>query len=717
MHTTKAGTILPKSMDTREAQKKSNRLIHEKSPYLLQHAYNPVDWYPWGEEAFQKARSQDKPVFLSIGYSTCHWCHVMEHESFEDPEVAELMNRAFISIKVDREERPDIDNIYMTVCQMTTGAGGWPLSILLTPDKKPFFAGTYIPKNARFGRVGMMEFVPRIEEIWKQRRGEIIQSADQITAGLQQIAGSLGESADLGENALHTAFEHLYQRFDESYGGFGSAPKFPTPHQLSFLLRYWKRTGQTKALEIVEKTLAEMRAGGIYDQIGYGFHRYSTDRQWLVPHFEKMLYDQALLAIAYTETYQATRKQEFKRTAEEIFSYVLRDMTSPKGGFYSAEDADSEGVEGKFYLWTASELEEVVGPEDARFAMELFNVREGGNFVDQVTGMQAEESILHRGTSPPQAASDTPRLESIRQKLFAHRERRAHPYKDDKILTDWNGLMIAALAKAAQVFEDSSYSGAAAEAVEFIQANIRQADGSLLHRYREGQAAIPGVVDDYVFLIWGLLELYEATFDPGYLQTALALNAYLLEHFWDENSGGFFITSDNAEVLLIRSKEVYDGAVPSANSVAVLNLLRLGRLTSNPELERKAAQMMNVFSGAVIQNPAAYTQFMISLDFAIGPAFEVVIAGNPDAADTNAMLQSVRREFQPNKVILLRPADEDVPDISLVAPFTKEQKALAGKATAYVCRNYVCNKPTNDPAELASLLSTKAQRREEITKK
>lgn len=688
-----------------------NRLSQEKSPYLLQHAANPVDWYPWGDEAFQKAKEEDKPVFLSIGYSTCHWCHVMEEESFEDERVADLMNEAFVCVKVDREERPDIDNIYMTVCQMMTGSGGWPLTVLLTPDKKPFFATTYIPRESRFGRAGMLELVPRLKELWQTRKKDVLDSADEITAAIQEAPPERSQE-EVDASVLKLAFVQLSQRYDEAYGGFGSSPKFPTPHQLSFILRYWKRTGDESSLRMVERTLTSMRMGGIYDHLGFGFHRYSTDRNWLVPHFEKMLYDQAMLGIAYTETYQATRKEEFAITAHEIFTYVLRDMTSPEGGFYSAEDADSEGEEGKFYYWTELEIRELLGDHDAELVMKIFNVDSYGNFIDQMTGGQTGENILHLTQPLAETASELKipeaqlreSLEKARARLFEHREKRIHPYKDDKILTDWNGLMIAALSKAAQVWDKPEYLKAAKDAVEFIVKNLRSESGGLLHRFRDGQAGLTSHIDDYAFVIWGLLELYEASFDVSYLQLALELNDYLIAHFWDDRNGGFYFTPDNGESLLTRNKEVYDGAIPSGNSVAMLNLLRLARITGTTDFEDRASKLARAFSRSVQAVPSAHTQFMIGVDFSVGPSYEIVIAGKSQAPDTKALLHQVRNSFLPNKVLLLRPTDEQNPPITKIARFTDAQGSVNGKATAYVCQNFVCEAPVTDSAALSRLI-------------
>ncbi len=689
---------------------KHNRLIHEKSPYLLQHADNPVDWYPWSDEAFEVAHQQDKPIFLSIGYSSCHWCHVMAHESFEDPEVAALMNEAFVNIKVDREERPDVDDVYMTVAQMMTGRGGWPLSIIMTPQRVPFFAATYIPKHNRVGQAGMLALIPAIKERWENSRQELLNVSKRVSQALQRV-GQSEPSDELDERTLHAAYQQLLSRFDGRYGGFGTAPKFPTPHNLLFLLRFWRRTRDEMALQMVEDTLMAMRRGGMYDHIGFGFHRYSTDAEWLLPHFEKMLYDQAMLAMAYTEAYQATGKEGYRRTAEEVFDYVLRDMTGPEGGFYTAEDADSAGEEGKFYVWTIDELRQALGDAEADWIARMFEARPGGNFADEATGGKTGRNILHlkrplddwairMGMSERELRE---RIEPARQELFLHRDQRAHPLKDDKVLTDWNGLMIAALAKAARAFDEPRYAEAAARAAQFILKHNIQEDGRLLHRYRDGEAALPAYAADYAFLIWGLLELYEATFVVSHLQRALALNGDLVQHFSDSASGGFFTTSDDAEQLLVRQKEIYDGAIPSANSVAMLNLLRLGRLTADPALEKVAARIGSVVSASVQQSPMAHTQLLVALDFAVGPSYEVVIAGQPDSEDTAAMLNAVRAQFVPNKVVLFR-AEGDWADIADVAPFTEYQPSLGGTSTAYVCRNHKCELPTTEIETMIGLL-------------
>jgi uncharacterized protein YyaL (SSP411 family) len=699
--------------DQSTSKNKPNRLITEKSPYLLQHAYNPVDWHPWSKEAFEKASKENKPIFLSIGYSTCHWCHVMEKESFEDQEVAKLMNQTFISIKVDREERPDIDSTYMRVCQIMTGSGGWPLTIIMTPDRKPFFAATYLPKESRFGRAGMMEMIPRIMALWKYQQENIDSISEQIAISLKEYTTDL-PGTKLDQSLLHTTNEQLGQRFDEEHGGFGTSPKFPSPQNLMFLLRYWRRTEDKNALHMVEKTLQAMQWGGIYDHIGFGFHRYSTDAQWLVPHFEKMFYDQAMLAMAYTEAYQATGKETFGKTAREIFTYVFRDMTSSEGGFYSAEDADSEGEEGKFYIWSKDEVSQLLPRKEAEVVINIFNLQDEGNFLEEATKKKTGKNILHRPSSLSEVALQLKMsidevqnlLESAKEKLFIAREKRTRPFKDDKILADWNGLMIAALSKAAQAFDEPIYAEAAQKAADFILAKMRDEKGKLYHRYRDGEAAVDGFLDDYAFLIWGLIELYESTFETSYLKAAIEINSYLLKHFWDGNNGGFFFTSDEAEQLLVRKKDIYDSAIPAGNSIAMLNLIRLGRITAQPELEEKAAQIGRAFFEKALQVPTACTGLLLALDFALGPSYEIIISGTSSAKDTEAIIKAVRQKFLPNKVVLFRPAEEDAPEITLYSPYIKNMKPAGKKATAYVCQNYECQLPTTDPQKMLELLKT-----------
>jgi uncharacterized protein YyaL (SSP411 family) len=693
----------------KDTTKYTNQLTHEKSPYLLQHAHNPVNWYPWGEEAFVKAKKEDKPIFLSIGYSTCHWCHVMERESFENPEIAKLMNDAFVNIKVDREERPDIDSLYMSVAQMMTGSGGWPLTIIMRPDKKPFFAATYIPPETRFGRIGMNELVPEIHHLWQQDRTRLDAIAGNILESLEGLAkGSRG--AELGEGVLEMAYDRLHERFDEQHGGFGFRPKFPSPHNLLFLLRYWKRTQNSEVLRMVERTLDKMRQGGIFDHVGFGFHRYSTDTKWLLPHFEKMLYDQAMLIMAYAEAFQVTQKDEYAHTVREIIKYVLRDMTSPLGGFYSAEDADSEGEEGKFYVWSEEEIRDILTKKEADLFLSVYSFDSEGNFLEEATGKRMGTNIPHLQRSLAEEAKTrnlTPMvlselLEAARQKVFSVREKRIRPHKDDKILTDWNGLMIAAIAKAARVLDEPRFTEVAKKAVNFVFTELYN-DSRLLHRYRDGEATISGFLDDYAFVIWGLLELYETTFDPEYLEKVMTLNETVLTHFWDVKDGGFFFTADDAEELLVRKKDAYDGAIPSGNSVMMLNLLRLGRLTAIPDMEAKAARTGQAFSGDVLGSPGGFSLMITAVDFAVGPTYELVLVGSPEAKDTQEMIQAVNERFIPNKVMVLLHKGE-YQRIAKLAPFTKDYTGINGNATAYVCSNHQCQLPTTDIKQMLSLL-------------
>ncbi len=694
-----------------------NRLVHEKSPYLLQHAHNPVEWYPWGIEAFTRAQSEDKPIFLSIGYSTCHWCHVMERESFEDPDIARLLNETFVAIKVDREERPDIDRTYMRVCQLMTGSGGWPLTIVMTPNQKPFFAATYIPRDTRFGRIGMSELIPYIREIWETRRASVMKSTQEILSRLlPKINSPDASSKELTAETLTNVYCALLDSFDDDYGGFSHAPKFPSPHQLAFLLRYWRRTGQANALHMVKTTLDAMRRGGIYDHIGYGFHRYSTDRFWRVPHFEKMLYDQALLTLVYIEAYQATGNDDYKATAHETLTYVLRDMTAPQGGFYSAEDADVDGEEGKFYLWTTQQLHAHLSSEEYRFVAKLFNIQKQGNFTDEA-GSNQGANILYKVMSLRNHARAryedqyliidkmTARWQQVRAKLYAARETRVHPCKDDKILTDWNGLMIAALASAGRVFNEPQYLEAAQNAVNFITTTMQASPHTLFHRYRDGDAAIPGFLDDYAFLIWGLLELYETTFTSQYLEYARVLMDTLLQDFWDPEKGGFFFTPVQDDPILIRNKEGYDGAYPSGNSVAMLALLHLARLTGDMTYETHATLIPPAFRQSITRVPAAHTHMMMALDFALGPSYEVIIVGDPKKPDTNHMLTALRRRFIPNKVVHFRPANVEEHVIDQFIGFTPQIDLESPiHATAYVCHHFQCELPTTSVTEMLQQL-------------
>ena len=703
--------------------KKSNHLISEKSPYLLQHAHNPVNWYPWGNEAFKKAKEEDKPIFLSIGYSTCHWCHVMEKESFKDIGVANLLNEAFVSIKVDREERPDIDKIYMDFCQMLTGSGGWPLTIVMTPDKKPFFAATYVPKQNKYGRTGMLELIPQIKNLWLTKRSDILRSSEEIakhfllqnksaaiTVPGNTVTASASTSAappateTLDSSILDLTFENLSQLYDITNGGFGSAPKFPTIHRIYFLLRYYKRTKNEYALEMVEKTLKAMRNGGIYDHIGFGFHRYSTDEKWIIPHFEKMLYDQALNSIGYVEAYQLTKDEEYKNTAEEIFTYVLRDMVSEEGGFYSAEDADSDGVEGKFYTWNTKEIKEIFTEKESDMLSYIFNIsdssaNEGG--VLYISKPLEDIALKYNLTLKDLKEF----IQNARQKLFYKRKKRIHPFKDDKILTDWNGLMIYALAAGARVFNNKSFEKAATGSADFIIGNLITKKGPLLHRYRDGQSAIPANLDDYAFFIMGLLELYQTNFNISYLKTAASLNKYLIENFWDDKDGGFYFSQAGSELKDYRQKYIYDGATPSGNSIALLNLIKLSRITGNSGFEEKAFAMLRTFLPEVKKSPEAYTQFISSFDYIASHSFEIVVAGDITLSQTQKILKAINSTFVPNKVVILKSNKGPESQIKEFPDFIKNLEMINNRPTVYVCSNYSCKMPTNDIDQMLNLLN------------
>jgi len=677
-----------------------NRLANASSPYLLQHKDNPVDWYEWGPEAFEKAKAEEKPVFLSIGYSTCHWCHVMAHESFEDEEVARRMNEAFVNIKVDREERPDIDQIYMTVCQMMTGQGGWPLTVLLTPDKAPFFAATYLPKESRQGRIGMLDLVPRVASAWEEEREKVTQTAATLTQRLQQAdthtpAGNEPTTAD-----IEAAAAQLGQAYDATHGGFGGAPKFPSPHHLNLLLRYAHRTGDEEAIAQVTHTLRAMRQGGVFDQVGYGFHRYSTDVQWKLPHFEKMLYDQATLLLALTEAHQATGEDWIAQTIDEVVTYLTRDMQAPEGAFYSAENADSEGREGAFYVWTADELRDVLAEEAVPFVFDLYNITDEGNFLEEATRQRTGENVLHQ-TEPLATVAERhdlsvdageARWEAARTTLLAARQERERPSLDDKILTDWNGLLVAALAQAGAALDEPRYVQLAEDAARFIRDTLTTDDGRLRHRYRAGQAGIPGQLDDYAFYIFGLLHLYEATFNPSYLAEARTLVEVVEAHF-DSDAGGYYLNADDAEELITRPKEAYDGAIPSGNSVMLRNLVHLARLTGDTALETAAARIGRFFADHIEKQPTGFTAMLCGVDLLAGPSTEVVLVGQPEADDLQALAQPLRTTFTPRTVVLNAPPTGEM---DALAPFTAAHTQNDNQATAYVCQNFACEQPTTD---------------------
>ncbi len=692
-------------------QTHTNRLAKEKSPYLLHHAHNPVDWFPWGEEAFQKARSENKPIFLSIGYSTCHWCHVMEEESFINPDIAKMLNEHFVSIKVDREERPDVDHIYMQAVMALTGSGGWPMSVFLTADLKPFYGGTYFPPTDKWGRPGFTTLLNAIREKWNTERERVIKSGDEIAKMLEEETGRKAKGpVPLTVHTFKIAYEQFHARFDANKGGFSDAPKFPQAHILSFLLRYWKRTGEAEALEMVEKTISEMAAGGMYDQLGGGFHRYSTDSEWRVPHFEKMLYDQAILSKSYLEAYQATKKESYAQTAREVFDYILRDLTDREGGFHSAEDADSaadpsnpaQKTEGAFYIWSQEEIEKHLG-KDAMIFNFHFGVLPEGNAIQDPHGEFTRKNILYREHSLEETAHEFKKspdevqkiIENSKKKLFEIRNARPRPHLDDKVLTDWNGLMISALAFGSRVLNDVRYKNAAKRAADFIIGKMN-VNGRLMHRYRDGHVFISGFLEDYAFFVYGLIDLYEATFERRYLDEAKRLAEEMIRLFWDASGCGFFLTGTDGEQLISRTKEAYDGAVPSGNSVAVLSLLKLSRLVMNQELSTYAEKTLAAFSGQLSAYPSAFGEMLIALDFALGPSREIVISGKPEDPGIEKIAKQIYARFIPNQVTLLQ---RD-------APFLKGQAPTNEQVTVYICKNYACDLPVTDLSKLEPLLDT-----------
>lgn len=679
-----------------------NHLINEKSPYLIQHAHNPVDWHPWSEASFEQARKANKPIFLSVGYATCHWCHVMEKESFEDEETAGYLNDTFVCIKVDREERPDIDAVYMAACQMLTGSGGWPLSIFMTPQKKPFFAATYLPKQSRYGRTGLVDICRQVKDLWSNQTEKIETSAANIAANLDR-AFTFAAADEPDASLFEKAFKQVKAAFDMQHGGFEPAPKFPTPHRLLFLLRYYHRNEDPIALDMVQKTLSAMRLGGIWDHVGYGFHRYATDERWLLPHFEKMLYDQALIASACLEAYQISKEPLLARTAADIFTYVLRDMTSTEGGFYSAEDADSEGEEGKFYIWTTEEFRRGLGDEVARRWETILRLSPEGNYIDEAARQKTGTNILHLTATMDKWAEklnvpeDQLRDEwrKIREQLFDIRENRIHPLKDDKILTDWNGLMISALALGARILNQPEYERAARQAAEFIESKMIDKNGRLYHRFRDGELAVEAHAADYAFLIHGLLNLYQTTFDLIFAERAQVLQEKMIEDFWDEQNGGFYSTPKGSVDLPVRPKELNDGAIPSANSVALFNLVSLARLTGDPRWENQAQALIRAFGGTVKTQPQAFTFFLCALDFALRPGQEVIITGEPQAGDTRQLLTALNLNFSPNKVAIVK-SDQNAERLAKFAGYTDGLQVIEGKATAHVCRNGSCTDSTSD---------------------
>ena len=742
-------------------KKYTNHLINETSPYLLQHAHNPVDWYPWSEEAFAKARAEDKPVLVSIGYSACHWCHVMEHESFENDAAAKLMNDNFVSIKVDMEERPDVDQIYMTFVQLTTGRGGWPMNVFLTPDKLPFFGGTYFPPVSRYNMPSWSQILTSIAEAWREKRSELLDSANDITGEIRRVGKAEFAPAAVSEDILETAFASFVRSFDAKNGGFGGAPKFPPSMSLDFLLRYWKRTGNENALEIVKHTAAKMANGGIYDQLGGGFHRYAVDAIWLVPHFEKMLYDNAQLIRVYLHLYQIMKKSEvlslesgvevpaqdsrlttqdsefFKRVAVETLEYVKREMLDSSGGFYSSQDADSEGVEGKFFVWTVEEITAVLGEEDAKEFCAFYDVTAEGNFEE--TNILNVKNPL--GSDSGQLIVDSGKLVGLRKRLFDEREKRIKPFRDEKVLTAWNGLMLATFAEAAAVLGNEDYLQIAKRNADFLLENLQKPDREegrndkvesyalanaqasasdtsgrpqLLRTWKDGRAKLNGYIEDYANLADGLIELYQVSGETKYLLEAKQLADTMITEFWDEENGGFFFTSNDHEELIVRNKDFYDNATPAGNSVAADVLLKLAKLFGEEKYERFAAMVLRLVAPQISRHPQGFGRALSAIEFYLAPVKEVVILGEKG----NELEREVFSEYLPNTVVVLSvesgkerrpvataPGSDKVPEKGdELLPLLLDRKMVDGKATAYVCENFVCQRPVTSVEELREQL-------------
>jgi uncharacterized protein YyaL (SSP411 family) len=687
-------------------QKKPNRLIHETSAYLLQHAHNPVNWYAWGEEALARAKTEDKPILLSIGYSACHWCHVQNKESFENEAIARFMNEHFVNIKVDREERPDLDEIYMTAVQLLSGHGGWPMTVFLTPDLKPFFGGTYFPPEDRSGVPGFLTVLKSIAEIYKNERSTLTEQAQRLQQHLQRITTGPTEASLslLTQDLLQRTYAAALETFDREHGGFGRAPKFPHSMALSLLLRYWKRTGDPDALHIVELTLDKMARGGLYDQLGGGFHRYSTDARWLIPHFEKMLYDNALLVWTYLEAYQATQKSFYCRIVEETLEYVLREMTSPEGGFFATQDADSPAGEGAFFCWTPQEIKAVLEEKTGALISEYFGATEAGNFEHGKSVLHLPYTLEEFSKRSDLSMTELEALvERAKASLFRAREHREKAGRDEKIITAWNGLMISAFARAHQILEDERYLEAAENAAHFCLTRLRK-DGKLLRSYKDGSAKHTAYLEDYACLITGLLDVYEAGFSLKWLKEAQALIHVMIEQFWDEMKGGFFFTGRDHETLLLRTKSAYDGATPSGNSSAVFALLRLSEFTNDPELRRKAEQTLRLFRDLIEQAPAGFSHMLCALDFYLGPTKQIVIVGNPNDSQTRPLLSVIHRHWIPNKLLALKTLQQNSPDLEMMIPWLKDKTLQEGVPTVYVCENYACRAPVTKLDDLKKLL-------------
>ena len=703
--------------------RRPNRLVHETSPYLLQHAYNPVAWYPWGPEALERAKAEDKPIFLSIGYSACHWCHVMERESFENEAIAAFLNEHFVSIKVDREERPDLDDIYMAAVQLMTGGGGWPMSVFLTPDRKPFYGGTYFPPEDRFGRAGFMTLLTGIEQAWREKRDEVLRSAESLTGAVQQqLVPMHAPAGELSTDLYDAALADLRGSFDEQEGGFSSAPKFPPPSAIAFLLRHYARTGDAGALEMATLTLDKMARGGMYDHLGGGFHRYSVDARWLVPHFEKMLYDNAQLSQVYLDAYQLTGNALYKRVAVETLDYVLRDMSDAAGGFHSSEDADSEGEEGTFYLWSVDEIRSELGEDDARVFCAYYDVKEEGNF-DSPEPYHARRNVLHVPRPAAavaeelgiEAAEFETRLGALRAKLRSLRSRRVRPGLDDKVLTSWNALMIAALARGYQVLGDERYRDAAVNAADFILTRMMR-DGELLRTYRQGESRLPGFLDDYAFAVVALVELYEATFDVRWIEAADDVARRMIARLWDEEDGAFYFAPPAQGDLIARQKPTYDGAEPSGNAMAAIGLLRLAKLTDHPGYEEKAVRILEGNGSSMARAPRGFFAMLRAAEYVLSPVKEVAIVGPRGREDTEALLRALHSRFVPNRIVAaLDPAADGAAAAVEKVPLLKGKQLLkgkrlvSGKAAAYVCKDYVCTAPVTEPEDLMAALGVWAK--------
>lgn len=677
----------------------SNRLINEKSPYLLQHAYNPVNWFPWGQEAFDKAKAEDKPVFLSIGYSTCHWCHVMEKESFEDEEVAEYLNDNFVAIKVDKEERPDIDSIYMSVCQRITGSGGWPLTIVMFPNQKPLFAGTYFPKKSKHYRIGLLELLETIVDKWETDKESLIESSKKITDAIKEEYEENISDKITSKEIVQRAIKQLTENFKKKYGGFGTAPKFPTPHNLMFLLRVAYHEKNQMALRMVEKTLESMYQGGIFDHLGYGFSRYSTDEKWLVPHFEKMLYDNGLLIMSYLEAYQFTSKKHFKQIAEMTMEYVLRELTDEQGGFYCAQDADSEGVEGKYYVFTPDEIIKLLGEEDGRYFNKYYDITNKGNFEGK-----SIPNRLHQTTEQlfQNENLENDRITILRKKVFEYRLQRTKLHKDDKILTSWNGLMIVAFSKAYRIVGKHEYLQAARKAEQFVRENLSKGN-RLYVRYRDQDASENGHLDDYAFYIWALLELYEATFEVEYLERGIIFSDIMIQQFFDEKEGGFYLYAKDSEELIHRPKEIYDGAIPSGNSVAAYILLKLSAYTGNTNFTQTAEKQLGYIGARIEQYPSAYCFSLIGFMLKLYPTKELVCVAE-NSHDVEELKERLSKYFLPDITVLVK-----YPEISnrleTVAEYIKNYKIKDREITFYLCENQSCMAPFHDIDKLEALLT------------